>query len=397
MWTIVLLSGALLQASPAVEVQPLSGKPMSGTLTGLTAEKIALGTPQGPVTLEIGKIMGLTVRQPPGVSRPRPTVWLELVDGSAPAGTQLTVKEGRARLTLADGAALDIPVRDVRWVRFGPQTEAMARQWSRILEKERKTDLLVIKKADALDENQGVLRNVAEDTVQFELDGELLPVKREKVYGLVYHQVAGRELPQPLCTIREAGGAAWSARSLAASGDQLEWTTPTGLKLARPLAALARIDFSRGKIVYLSDLKAESAEWVPYYAIAGGAAARDALFAPRHDRSLASGPLVVEGTQYAKGLGLHSRTTLVYRLPEGFRRFSAIVGIDDRVRPRGHVLLAIRGDDRMLWNAPVTGTEPAKAIDVDVTGVRRLTIFVDFGDDIDVADHLDLCEARLIK
>ena len=397
MWTVVLLSGALLHAGPTVEVQPLSGKPISGTLSALTAEKIALETPQGPVTLEIGKIMGVTVKRPPGGSRPQPAVWLEMVDGSAPAGTQFTVNEGRARLTLAEGATLEIPIRDVRWVRFGPQTEAMARQWSRILEKERKTDFLVVKKGDALDENQGVLRNVAEDTVQFELDGELLPVKRERVYGLVYHQVAGRQLPQPLCTIREAAGAAWAARSLATNRDQLEWTTPTGLKLARPLAALARIDFSHGKIVYLSDLKAESVEWVPYYAIAGGSAARAALFAPRQDRSLASGPLVVEGVQYAKGLGLHSRTTLVYRLPESFRRFSAVAGIDDRVRPRGHVLLAVRGDGRVLWNGPVTGTEPAKAIDVDVAGVRRLTIFVDFGDDLDVADHLDLCEARLIK
>jgi len=397
MWTVVLLSGVILHAEPAVEVQPLSGKPVSGVLSALTAEKIALQTAQGPVTLEIGKIVGLTVKQPEAGGRGRAAVWLELVDGSAPAGTQLTVKEGRARLTLADGATLDVPVRDVRWVRFGPQTEATARQWSRILEKERKADLLVVKKGDSLDENQGVLRSVAEDTVQFELDGELLPVKRERVYGLVYHQASGRELPRTLCTIREAAGPAWAAQSLAANRGQLEWTTPTGLKLARPLAALSRIDFSHGKIVYLSDLKPESAEWVPYFAMAGGSAARAGLFAPRQDRSLASGPLAVEGMQYPRGLALHSRTTLVYRLPESFRRFSAVAGIDDRVRPRGQVLLVIRGDERVLWNSPVAGTDPAKTIDVDVSGVRRLTILVDFGDDLAVADHLDLCEARLIK
>ena len=45
----------------------------------------------------------------------------------------------------------------------------------------------------------------------------------------------------------------------------------------------------------------------------------------------------------------------------------------------------------------VTGLEPARRIEVDLTGVRRLTILVDFGDFGDVGDHLDLCDARLVK
>ena len=57
----------------------------------------------------------------------------------------------------------------------------------------------------------------------------------------------------------------------------------------------------------------------------------------------------------------------------------------------------IEGDDRVLWEGTVAGTDPAKPLELDIRGVRRLTVRVDFGKDLDVGDHLDLCEARLVK
>ncbi len=75
----------------------------------------------------------------------------------------------------------------------------------------------------------------------------------------------------------------------------------------------------------------------------------------------------------------------------------ATVGIDDRVRPRGNVRLEIEGDGRPLLDAPVTGADPPRPVDLDLTGVGRLTILVDYGEDMDVADHLDLCDARIVK
>ena len=59
--------------------------------------------------------------------------------------------------------------------------------------------------------------------------------------------------------------------------------------------------------------------------------------------------------------------------------------------------LVIRGDDRVLLEIIVCGAEPARRVDLYVTDVRRLTILADYGEDFDVGDHLDLCDARLLK
>jgi hypothetical protein len=59
--------------------------------------------------------------------------------------------------------------------------------------------------------------------------------------------------------------------------------------------------------------------------------------------------------------------------------------------------LEIKGDGRQLYSGKLTGKDPPAALDVELAGVRRLVILVDFGDDLDVADHLNLCEARIVK
>jgi hypothetical protein len=107
--------------------------------------------------------------------------------------------------------------------------------------------------------------------------------------------------------------------------------------------------------------------------------------------------LVLGGESYEKGLALHSRTEIVYRLPEGFRRLQMVAGIDDAVRDGGNVRLTITGDGKQLWDEALSGTDKPLPIDLDVSGVRRLTILVDFGLDLDVADHLLLCDARIVK
>jgi hypothetical protein len=238
---------------------------------------------------------------------------------------------------------------------------------------------------------------VTDQTVEFELEGEKVPVRRSKVFGLVVHHASGRELPEAMGVLHDRSGSTWTLRSLALAGDQIEWTTLLGVKQKRPLAAVARLDFSRGKVVYLSDLKPDSVQWVPFFGMGRELPTRAAWYAPRQDQNLQSGPLQIDGKRYAKGLAMHSRTELVYRLADRYRRFVAVVGIDDTARPRGNVRLVISGDDRVLFEAVVAGTDVPKPIELDMTGVRRLSILADFGDDLDVGDHLDLCEARLLK
>jgi len=392
----LILALTLGAAPPEFEVRTLTGQTVTGTLETFDAREVTLGTTDGPVKLPLAGLMEIVPRQKATPAEGEPGVWVEMVDGSMLVGSEYTVGNGQARITLLDGRTLDVPIGGVANVRLQAVSAQVEAEWSRILDMELIKDLLVLCNDDVVDYHKGHLEDVDATVAKFDLDGSLLPIKRSKILGLRYHHPANGNLPEAVCRLDDATGSRWWVSQLALS-DGLQWTTPGGVTMTRPLTEVTKIDFSGGKIVFLSDLEPESVDYTPYFGTSRDLPVLGKFFGPRRDMNLESGPLKLGDRAYAKGLALHSRTKMVYRLPDRFRRLKAVAGIDDGVRPHGDVRLLIQGDDRVLLDEKVTGTDPPKPIDLDVTGVRRITVLVDFGEKLDVADHLDLCEARVTK
>ena len=393
----LLVIGAIAATAPPVDVETLGSEAVSGRLAHLDADRATVETADGPVSVEIGRIVAISPVDARISPASESAVWVKLVDGGLLLGSAYSTSGPTARLVTVDGKPLEFPVRDVDTVRFQSQTDSLAKEWSRIVEAAPDGDLLVVRNGELIDFHQGLLRDVTDELVQFELDGDLLPVKRGKVHGLRYHRSAARELPEPICRLTDTFGSVWPVVSLSLEDDVLKWKTPLGLEAVAPLETVVRIDYSRGKVVYLSEMEPEAVDWTPYFGPADNIQSLAKFLWPRRDRSLDSGPLRLDGRSYEKGLAIHSRTRLTYRLGGDFRRFKATAGIDDSVRPAGHVRLVIHGDGRLLVETDVAGTDLPKPLDLDVSGVRRLVILVDFGENLDTADHLDLCEARVEK
>ena len=59
--------------------------------------------------------------------------------------------------------------------------------------------------------------------------------------------------------------------------------------------------------------------------------------------------------------------------------------------------LSIFGDDRPLLETEIAGDQPPQPIQLDIAGVKRLKIVVDYGQNLDTGDWLNLCDARIVK
>lgn len=394
---ILTMMGVLAAAQPTIELQTLSTEPVTGILVELDAKHVVVQTSKGRVTQGVENLALLSVQGRSVESSRSESVGVELVDGSSLVGTDWSVQGGKGRLTLPGGQVLELATQHVNWVRLQARTEAEAAEWAKIVDASPDSDLIVTRKGNTIDSHKGILRDINDATVRFEVDGEVLPVKRANVLGLVYFHARGPAMPEPVCRLTDTTGSSWAARTVRLTGEELAWTTPAGIAVKRSLKDLVRIDYSQGKILYLSSMKPESVTWTPFFGMAKEMPALREFFGPRVDRGLTLGLIELDKKSHPKGLALHSRTELVYRLPGRFRRFKALAGIDDRVQPYGNVHLVVRGDERVLWEGSVVGGEPAKPLDLDLTGVRRLTILVDYGENLDTADHLDLAEARILK
>ena len=379
-----------------VDVRPLSGPVVSGELAAISGTELVLETPEGPRSFALRELLSVRQSGAQVAASLSAKVTIQLVDGSRILASGYSTEKGKAVVEFLDGARLELPTAAVRTVRLKPAGEEFDGPWHEIADEPHKGDAIVIRKT-ALDYLEGVLLGVTADTVQFEFDGSRFDVAREKVEGLIYYHPSGSELPTPLCRLVDVHGSSWNVQELALIDGALELTTTAGASHSIPVADLHSLDFAAGNVSYLSDREPESVNWMPFIESPSARASLARLYQPRRDTNFAGAPLVLGGESYEKGLALHSRTEIVYRLPPGFRRLQMVAGIDDAVRDGGNVRLTITGDGKPLLDEALSGTDKPMPIDLDVSGVRRLTILVDFGLDLDVADHLLLCDARIVK
>lgn len=394
-----LLALALCGAAPVeVELSLSGGRTLRGALVEFTERQVTIAGAEGNVTQPTSQLLALAPTTAPSAQPDQAPFVVTLVDGTVLPAAGYTVAKGKALIQLPGREdKIELPTTAIAHVALHPIVRGdMQGQWNEIVGDKHDSDLLVIGKRETLDFLEGELGDIDDTTVQFTLDGEVVPVKRTKAAGIAYFHPEA-ELPGAVGVASTNDGLHVALHHLRVDGDTLHAKTPAGVEIGLPLATLTRIDFSQGKIMYLGELKPESVEWTPYLGAAALVPAAAAYYQPRIDAAFEGGPLRLDGQEFARGLALRSKTAVVYRLPGKFGRFTAVAGIDDGVRPQGNVKLEIHGDDRVLLQAAIDGRGPALPIDLDLTGVSRLKIVVDFGEDLDVGDQLDLGDARIAK
>ena len=394
---LFLLLSALTEVNgPMVEVATLSGDQHRGTMLSLSSESIELKTDQASVSVPISEL--LLIRSSPLATAVahEDAVNVRLVDGSQLRIRAFSSTGTMAKLTHARWGEVQVPVTSLSSVRFAAADPKIDIAWSQLIERVPKKDLVAIRKGDVLDHLDGVIGSLTDATLQFQLDGDEITVKRNKIFGLAYSKRESTA-KKAIALLDVVSGDRLAIKKVHWNGTVWQIRLVSDLELEVSPSDFQTLDFSQGKITYLSDLEPRSVEYTPYFP-------HFEPFSYRRDKNFEGGRIGVGQQTFAKGLAIHSRTLLKYRLGGDFRRFQAIMGIGDELS-FGIVDVVIKGDKRVLFKGSAQTPEPDTAkvaapqtLDLDVTGVAELEIFVDYGSDQrDIGDRLYLANARVIK
>lgn len=251
-------------------------------------------------------------------------------------------------------------------------------------------DRLVIRGEDGdVRSVEGVLTRIGADKIAFRFGGRERTISRSSVPAIMLAELAAGQSP-PRCDVTLPDGDVLRAGSVAIAEKTITANTPDFGTVALDTAAATVIRFRSDRVQPLVALEPAAVEERGFF---------KTTFTHRINRSVGGGRIVLGGVTYDCGIGLHSCAALSWDIGGTYTIFLATVGIDDAVRPRGNAAVQILGDGKVLYNAPsVTGTDDPAEIKVDVSGVARLTIRVDFGTDgLGVSDHVDVAAPRLIK
>ena len=182
MTLLSLLILTALAADPEVEVRPLVGESLTGRLNELSTSKVVVATAAGPQEFTTGTLMWL--QWPAAKNNEKPSVWIDLLDGSKLAATSYTADDGKAQVTIGLRPPIEIPTRAIHTVRFRQQPPELAVQWREITSSQATGDVIVMRKTSmrtveqgdneprtvteqALDQLEGTLTTVTDDSVQF--------------------------------------------------------------------------------------------------------------------------------------------------------------------------------------------------------------------------------------
>jgi len=395
-WMACALSGA-----PAAELRLVDGKVLTGTAVRMDAQGIAWkdaagGESRHPLD-QVARI-----DPSPAPARNPAEAWsdVELTDGSILRATRVMFAKDSAKAELAGGGEISFPIGSIQNILFPAHREDWRKDWTTRLAQKRRKDILAILRQDAVNALEGTLGEPDAEgkAIPFTPAGtdRTVPVPFGNIHGIVFERLPDAGLAPVAARVTDAGGSVWLAAEAGFDGTRWSLKTSGGItKAFTPEKPPVRIDMSRGKVVYLSDLK-----WMR----ATDPSAADTFrfrAGPTLDKNLDLGPIRMGGTPFSKGLGLSATTELEYDLGGEYREFRLVAGFDDAVGGGGPVLLRIDGDGKELLRQTVArqGRKVSAPFVVPVKDVRRLTITVEPSDPSDIAygRHLHLGDARLTR
>ncbi|HEY8503251.1 MAG TPA: NPCBM/NEW2 domain-containing protein [Gemmataceae bacterium] len=393
---LLALLAAAAPAFPA-DLQTLTGKRISGEVAAIDAKGITLRTEGGEVVVPLKEALLLDLGGKPAPPKDA-YIDVELTDGSLLHCTAFAIKGKTAVLTLyaPEGAGertVEVPFTSLFYVVRDAGTLRGRADWQKLLAGRGNRDILVVERAGRLDGLEGTAGEGSPDgdALAFVLaSGKEVNIKLARVQGLIFNQPPQGNVAPTLCKVTDAGGNLYAARELALARGRLALTTVGGLKVELPdLKQVAKLDFSQGKLTYLSDLDPVEAQETPR---------EDFGASYRRDTNLdGDAPIRMAGEAYAKGLSLHPRTVLAYDIGGEYKELKFVLGVDDACITDSQVVVIVEGDNREIYKAEVRRKEPPRPVTLNVKGVKNLRIIVDSPTLLHTGNQVSLADAKVSK
>jgi hypothetical protein len=165
--------------------------------------------------------------------------------------------------------------------------------------------------------------------------------------------------------------------------------TLNGEKVIVPLAAVELLHVDDGTSAFLSSIEpAEAPPSLPFGDDLG------MLWPYRADRSVLGGRLAAGGRTFARGLGVHAPSRMVWKLDGSWKHMRALVAVDDesrRLPSPGSVVFRVKIDGQTRFESRElhAGDAPVPTGMLDLAGAKELVLEVDSSDGSTVADRAD--------
>ncbi len=236
----------------------------------------------------------------------------------------------------------------------------------------------------------GLVDSLDAENLKFEAGGQTRSLSREKIHGVVFAQPVPVK-PSARCLVTFRDSSHLGGDNLTLSDGKAALSLNKKIEVKFDWANVQRVAIRSNRMAFLSDLPFAKEEQTPIVTLPLPA---------QRDKSVSGSWLKVGLKPFDKGLGVHARSVLTFATDGKWDLFIAGIGLDEAANGKGDCVFVVLADGESIFERRVQnrgGIDFAAEIKLPITGCRELTLIVEPGAGLDLADHANWCDARLIK
>lgn len=324
-----------------------------------------------------------------------PTPWrIELAQAGTARGELVGIQDGKAstKLTMGDETPQDasIPLSQIRSIwdtridleSIDRDKEPADQDTVYFRDKDKPEQIITV---------NGTIIGMTQDNLTFTFRDKERNLTRDRVVGMVFKDAQRPKPDSPgfYQVLSFRTGQVLPCKIVELDAERVKLELLDGGVVTAPRNALITMRCENGRRIDLTRISPTATEAVPYFNLA---------IPHRVNESFEGGPIRLYDEQtYERGLAVHSRSRLHYKLDRPCQRFRASFGLMEPEGRLGNVTARVLGDGKVLWEqADITFESGVIAVDVELAGVQRLVLEVDFGQGQNVGDRAAWCNPELI-
>lgn len=352
-------------AKTTVKVQRLDGPELDGDLVSATQEGVELTVGSERLALAGNGLSRVEFPNRVGSGGVQPLL-LGLVDSSKLVGAKISGKEQGWQVADSAGGMLAVGPGSVRYLQVRPLAGELKKSFdAAILEPATSDSLLVVRPGDSLDRVNGLIKEIKDAKVLFDLDGDVVEVSFEKLAGMVWFRKPNDRV-KPKVAVNTTDGGTVYPDTFRMVGDRFELQGSAG-SLSIPALRIASLDYGSANLRWLSEVDALDSR---------SENRMDWKFESKSIGKALAPHFESKGTGFGMDLLFPMPGSYTFRVPDGFTRFQTRLVRDDRGEQRSELMVEVWQDDAKVLDKRLASTEETLDLDLPLTAGKKIRLAV---------------------
>ena len=368
---VVLFQGALAsgQSATSLRFTDIDGQSWDGQLVSLDQDVLVYKPAEVAGGLDATKKLEQIVRierfnKSPNRGSDAWPIKVGLTDGSILAIQKIEGREKDWRIQLDDRMAQVGFAGELKYLKLKSLDAKGEEAWEAYVREEIKSDaLIVVRPGGALDRVDGVVKEIRDGKIQFDVDGQIVEASFDRLAGVLWYRKALSAKPKGVSVILSNGSSLFSQK-VKLVDDSLQIAGSWGDSLIVPLQWLDAIDCGLDKLAWLSGLMPIDSRSNNK----GGFGDFDSMLAKT------TKPRWVKGEGSNQDLLFSGPGEYMFRAPEGMTKLQARLQRSSESESRSAILVEVWVDDQIAIRKEIAPEEELLDLEVPIVPEKKIKL-----------------------